>query len=335
MDFESKCYWAARIFDNYNSSDNNANMSNEDYTPDYHNEANANDDNQFDFLFNNGSIRYFNHAGIVWFIGKDICDYLEYDAPRNAINEHVSPTNMMHFSYGDICKGLAEMQTASNQCSLDSYAISRNGALCITEQGVYELTRFSRMPKADKFYEWIHNRVLPSIRQTGVYSTPTARDQIWEDPGKILDINSDITRNEQYMRDYNNFINCLMRSYPEPKSETLPNGMTMTTYPSLVESYIANYPEELKTKARGWFEGYEAGSNGLSKVDTERKKAQRTVSKLREEKKELIAENEDLKRQVAEANRKNNPVNMCTIIPDDIRAKLSYEEFVALRDLSK
>ena len=137
------------------------------------------DNNQFDFLFNNDSIRYFIKDNIVWFIGKDICDYLEYTNSKEAIRDHVSPTNAMHFSYNEISAGLAQIRTVANCYGSDSQAISHNGALCINEQGIYELTRFSQMPKANEFYTWIHNRVLPNIRRTGTYMTPnTTKENI-------------------------------------------------------------------------------------------------------------------------------------------------------------
>ena len=319
MDFESKCYWAARIFDNYNSSDNNANMSNEDYTPDYHNEANANDDNQFDFLFNNGSIRYFNHAGIVWFIGKDICDYLEYNNPAEAIRDHVSPTNAMHFSYGDICKGLAENQDIAIRYILESSksTVNKAGMLCITEQGVYELTRFSRMPKADKFYEWIHNRVLPSIRQTGVYSTPTARAAIENDSEAIYPL---LTQNDMNQM--------LQTGLADIRSRSInASDCTYRTYGSLEEAMVANLPEPIRQQSLDFARGMKVMESAYIQAVKDKRKSDRTVERLRREKKEVIAENETLKKELEIANRKNNPVAMCSIIPDDIRGKLSYEEY--------
>ena len=173
-----------------------ASMASDDeriYHPDdFKNAFNENDDNQFDFLFNNGSIRYFIWNGYCWFIGKDICDYLEYNRANDAIKEHVSPTNTRHFSYGDICKGLAENPIGLNHPNRNS--IANKGMLCLTEQGVYELTRFSRMPKADKFYEWIHNRVLPNIRQTGTYMTPNTAMTVYNNPEKIKEIIEENTR---------------------------------------------------------------------------------------------------------------------------------------------
>ena len=171
--------------------------------------------NQFDFLFNNDSIRYFIKDNIVWFIGKDICDYLEFENNRKAIQDHVSENNKMLINLND--RNIEWINTVTN-----CYGIPSKGnpnVLCLTEQGIYELTRFSRMPKADKFYEWIHNRVLPNIRRTGTYMTPNTAMTVYNNPEKIKEIIEENARITRELEEANRRANTAERFLKTAKEE--------------------------------------------------------------------------------------------------------------------
>ena len=251
---------------------------------DYKNCITQDDDNQFDFLFNNGSIRYFNHDNTVWFIGKDICDYLEYKDPQDAIQTHVSSTNVRHFSYGDICKGLAENIKTGESPVLESKPIGPRGALCITEQGVYELTRFSRMPKADKFYEWIHNRVLPCIRTNGIYTTPTTRALMANDNEAVYQLLSE----NEYIQVKDQFRLARERLQTEGNYSELEihntDGVTRTV--------IVRDPEQVTH-----FE------NLFSEAIEGRRRAEKEIRRERQHAKELDAKNDSLIRELGDAKK--------------------------------
>ena len=43
--------------------------------------------------------------------------------------------------------------------------------ICINESGLYSLILSSKLPSAKEFKRWVTSEVLPSIRQTGSYSS--------------------------------------------------------------------------------------------------------------------------------------------------------------------
>lgn len=106
-----------------------------------------------------GEIRTTQINGEIYFIGKDVAEALGYEAPRNAIANHVKEQDkLMH------------QISASGQ--------SRNMIL-INESGFYSLVFSSKMPQAQEFTHWVTSEVLPSIRKTGSYTLPraTAREE--------------------------------------------------------------------------------------------------------------------------------------------------------------
>lgn len=56
----------------------------------------------------------------------------------------------------------------------------------VNESGLYTLVLSSRKPEARQFKRWITHDVIPSIRKTGFYATPTTVEQIIADPDNFI-----------------------------------------------------------------------------------------------------------------------------------------------------
>ena len=101
----------------------------------------------------------------IWFLGKVICDILEYNNNRDAIHVHVSPQNS---------KIVNNYATVVNRDSLTHTYNIRKDSKFINETGLYQLIMNSKMPKAKEFQTWVTSEVLPSLRKTGEYSMKQA-----------------------------------------------------------------------------------------------------------------------------------------------------------------
>ena len=98
-----------------------------------------------------GSIRVIEEDGKYLFCGSDVAKALGYAKPRNAINTH--------------CKG------ALKRGSLTEGGVQE--LTFIPEGDVYRLIVHSRLPGAERFEKWVFDEVLPTIRRTGGYMTPS------------------------------------------------------------------------------------------------------------------------------------------------------------------
>ncbi|WP_425058406.1 hypothetical protein SCACP_30560 [Sporomusa carbonis] len=104
------------------------------------------------FEYQGQPVRTIMKDGAVWFIAKDVCECLEIENARDAIQrldeDEVDST--------DIIDSLGRKQTAN----------------IVNEPGLYNLVLGSRKPEAKQFKRWVTHDVLPAIRQTGVYAAP-------------------------------------------------------------------------------------------------------------------------------------------------------------------
>ena len=91
-----------------------------------------------------------------WFRGLTIAKALQYERCADAIIQHVRPKHKQRLrDFGDLPK---------SKIRKDSWFIS--------EPGLYSLIMHSKMKKAEKFQDWVYEKVLPSIRKTGKYEVP-------------------------------------------------------------------------------------------------------------------------------------------------------------------
>ena len=90
-----------------------------------------------------------DEEGEIWFIGKEITDFLEYKNSRKALKDHVDIED----------KGVTKRYTLGGKQEMT----------IINESGFYSLILRSKTPKAKEFKKWVTKEVLPSIRKNGYY----------------------------------------------------------------------------------------------------------------------------------------------------------------------
>lgn len=120
-------------------------------------------------VFNNtefGSVRTITIDGKIMFVGKDVCDILEYQNGSRDINRHVDEDDRQKIMLFDGTK--------------------ENETIVINESGLYSLIFSSRMPNAKKFKRWVTSEVIPSIRKNGYYDIRESKKDSYmiEDPAE-------------------------------------------------------------------------------------------------------------------------------------------------------
>jgi len=91
----------------------------------------------------------------IWFNGYQICTILDYKNPTNIIKKLVHKHHIKYLK--DI---------------FDDYKIYPNAqpkSIYLNESGIYTLLIRSKKPNAEKFFLWVVDDVLPSIRKNGYY----------------------------------------------------------------------------------------------------------------------------------------------------------------------
>lgn len=87
------------------------------------------------------------------FVAKDVCDRLGYVNASDAITKH--------------CKGVAIRYPLQTDGGVQEVRI-------LAEPDVLRLIMSSKLPAAERFERWVFEEVLPAIRKTGAYATPTS-----------------------------------------------------------------------------------------------------------------------------------------------------------------
>ncbi|HDK27633.1 MAG TPA: phage repressor protein/antirepressor Ant [Candidatus Atribacteria bacterium] len=123
---------------------------------------------------NFGKIRTLVKEDEVWFVGKDICQALEYSNTSKAINDHV------------------DIEDRYNE------TLERGGTiLIINESGLYSLILRSKKPEAKKFKRWVTSEVLPSIRKHGAYMTEQTLERALTDPDFLIQLATQLKEEQQ------------------------------------------------------------------------------------------------------------------------------------------
>lgn len=104
------------------------------------------------FQFEDHEIRAMQLGGEPWFVAKDIATVLGYANPQKAVRDH--------------CK---RAMPIGGEPIVHPYELDPQTVI-IPEPDVYRLIMRSRLPKAEKFEEWVVSEVLPQIRKTGSYN---------------------------------------------------------------------------------------------------------------------------------------------------------------------
>ena len=99
--------------------------------------------------------------GEVLFCGIDVARMLGYKRPSDAISQHCKHTVKHRIP----CKSGSYTDNKGNEVEI----IKEMDLLFIPESDLYRLILKSQLPSAEKFEDWIVEKVLPSIRKKGYY----------------------------------------------------------------------------------------------------------------------------------------------------------------------
>lgn len=103
-----------------------------------------------------GNVRVVQVDGEPWFVAADVCRALKISNSRDAVAR-----------LDDDEKGIGSTDTLGG----------KQGMQIINEPGLYTLVLGSRKPEAKTFKRWVTHEVLPAIRKTGSYKTPTSQQE--------------------------------------------------------------------------------------------------------------------------------------------------------------
>lgn len=114
-------------------------------------------DLQTAFTFNpsNQIIRVEMISNEPWFVAKDVCDVLEHSNHKVAVQ-----------MLDDDERGVRKVYPLNGKGGIQE-------AIIINESGLYNLIFRSNKPEAKTFRKWVTSEVLPVLRKTGKYTTPT------------------------------------------------------------------------------------------------------------------------------------------------------------------
>lgn len=105
------------------------------------------------FCFESNKVRAItDEIGEPWFVTSDVCKVLQIANVGNATSR-----------IPDSHKGIRSVDTLGG----------RQKVSVIDEPGLYRLILRSDKPQAEPFMEWVTSEVIPTIRKTGRYETPT------------------------------------------------------------------------------------------------------------------------------------------------------------------
>ena len=111
-----------------------------------------------------GSIRVIEEDGKYLFCGSDVAKALGYSNPRKAVRDHARGGTKR------------SIPTASGDQTMTF----------LPEGDVYRLIVHSRLPGAERFEKWVFDEVLPTIRRTGGYMTPSLLEEAARHPEILL-----------------------------------------------------------------------------------------------------------------------------------------------------
>ncbi len=111
------------------------------------------------FQFESKEVRIFvDDQGKPWFCARDVCAVLGYVNDSDAIKKHCRES------------GVAKRYLSSGG--------QRREIAFIHEGNLYRLIIKSHLPAAERFEAWVCDEVLPTIRKTGKYETPSRSSDI-------------------------------------------------------------------------------------------------------------------------------------------------------------
>lgn len=121
-----------------------------------------------------GQVRTMEENGNILFCGSDVAEALGYSNTRKALIDH--------------CKGVTKRDTLTKG--------GKQKLSFIFEGDLYRLIVHSKLPSAEKFEKWVFEEVLPSIRKTGAYISPSNKDKQTE----IKMMNAKVRMSNQFLK---------------------------------------------------------------------------------------------------------------------------------------
>lgn len=109
------------------------------------------------FSFESNEIRVSQDNKEIWFNANDVCNALGFSNSRKTVDDHVDTEDVT--KRDTLTDGGVQLMTYIN------------------ESGLYSLIMGSRKESAKKFKRWVTSEVLPSIRKTGSYEAPKAKQK--------------------------------------------------------------------------------------------------------------------------------------------------------------
>lgn len=149
--------------------------------------------------FENDEINFIiDHKGNTWFKVKDILKYLEIKDPKKTIKTHIEKENKMRIS--DIDEKYTEI-----------FPNMHKETIFVNEYCMYDLILRSRMEKAKKFRVLLITKILPSLREYGIYEVNdknklklTAQNKMMAEKMKKLRDENKILKNDMKKNKYKN-----------------------------------------------------------------------------------------------------------------------------------
>jgi prophage antirepressor-like protein len=126
------------------------------------------------FKYEGSQVRTIVKDGEPWFVAKDVCEILELGNITLALDRLEED----EFSSTKVTDSLGREQ--------ETYIVN--------EPGLYSLVLGSRKPEAKQFKRWITHEVLPTIRQTGTYTTKpmSTEDMIILQAQSVKELKADV-----------------------------------------------------------------------------------------------------------------------------------------------
>jgi prophage antirepressor-like protein len=132
---------------------------------------------KFTYKYNTIFFICFSLDDTIYFKGKEIAIFLEYEDPDKAIRTLINDLNKYTFILnekdGNFLVSRQDsgiLRSQINDVELSYFLkIQNKKTIYISEAGLYELIFHSKKPQAIQFKQWVVSEVLPSIRKTGKY----------------------------------------------------------------------------------------------------------------------------------------------------------------------
>ncbi|MEH2125275.1 BRO-N domain-containing protein [Nostoc sp.] len=111
------------------------------------------------FSFEAHDIRFVGTAIDPWWVAADVCKALEITNPSMAIGKLDDDEKRHDITLNDVSGKFTSTRVQK--------------VWCVNEPGLYSLVLTSRKPSTRRFKKWLTQEVIPAIRRTGSYGTPT------------------------------------------------------------------------------------------------------------------------------------------------------------------